>query len=155
MGGGPRRDFLQEARTMGRLRDPNIVRLLGVCAGPGPLCIITEYMEHGDLHQFLGGPAGSALGYGAAPLRLRDTPPAPSATPLSLWVCPCHLAPPLPSRPSHWLKPLLSSPTPSYWLHPFPLATPSPLATPLYAPPTPFNSTPSFGHAHFSHASCY
>uniref|UniRef100_A0A672U303 Discoidin domain receptor tyrosine kinase 1 n=1 Tax=Strigops habroptila TaxID=2489341 RepID=A0A672U303_STRHB len=56
-----RRDFLQEARTMGRLRDPNIVRLLGVCAGPGPLCIITEYMEHGDLHQFLGGPTGHAL----------------------------------------------------------------------------------------------
>ncbi|XP_054663422.1 epithelial discoidin domain-containing receptor 1 isoform X2 [Grus americana] len=56
-----RRDFLQEARTLGRLRDPNIVRLLGVCAGPGPLCIITEYMEHGDLHQFLGGPRGPAL----------------------------------------------------------------------------------------------
>ncbi|NXS77305.1 DDR1 protein, partial [Erpornis zantholeuca] len=48
-----RRDFLQEARTLGRLRDPNIVRLLGVCEGPGPLCIVTEYMEHGDLHQFL------------------------------------------------------------------------------------------------------
>ncbi|XP_057286652.1 epithelial discoidin domain-containing receptor 1-like, partial [Pezoporus wallicus] len=56
-----RRDFLQEARTMGRLRDPNIVRLLGVCVGPGPLCIVTEFMEHGDLHGFLGGPAGSAL----------------------------------------------------------------------------------------------
>ncbi|XP_062476096.1 epithelial discoidin domain-containing receptor 1-like, partial [Pezoporus occidentalis] len=56
-----RRDFLQEARTMGRLRDPNIVRLLGVCGGPGPLCIVTEFMEHGDLHGFLGGPAGSAL----------------------------------------------------------------------------------------------
>ncbi|XP_069738048.1 epithelial discoidin domain-containing receptor 1-like isoform X2 [Phaenicophaeus curvirostris] len=56
-----RRDFLQEARTLGRLRDPNIVRLLGVCAGAGPLCIVTEYMEHGDLHQFLGGPSGDAL----------------------------------------------------------------------------------------------
>ncbi|XP_068779941.1 epithelial discoidin domain-containing receptor 1 [Struthio camelus] len=56
-----RRDFLQEARTLGRLRDPNIVRLLGVCAGAGPLCIVTEYMEHGDLHQFLGGPRGAAL----------------------------------------------------------------------------------------------
>ncbi|XP_053908026.1 epithelial discoidin domain-containing receptor 1-like isoform X2 [Cuculus canorus] len=56
-----RRDFLQEARTLGRLRDPNIVRLLGVCAGAGPLCIITEYMEHGDLHQFLGGPSGDNL----------------------------------------------------------------------------------------------
>lgn len=60
-GRGRRRDFLQEARTLGRLRDPNIVRLLGVCAGAGPLCIITEYMEHGDLHQFLGGPRGPAL----------------------------------------------------------------------------------------------
>ncbi|KAM7026319.1 epithelial discoidin domain-containing receptor 1 [Acridotheres tristis] len=58
-----RRDFLQEARTLGRLRDPNIVRLLGVCAGPGPLCIVTEYMEHGDLHQFLGGPRGHALSF--------------------------------------------------------------------------------------------
>ncbi|XP_053825417.1 LOW QUALITY PROTEIN: epithelial discoidin domain-containing receptor 1-like [Vidua macroura] len=60
-----RRDFLQEARTLGRLRDPNIVRLLGVCAGPGPLCIVTEYMEHGDLHRFLGGPRGHALSLAA------------------------------------------------------------------------------------------
>ncbi|XP_021239463.1 epithelial discoidin domain-containing receptor 1-like, partial [Numida meleagris] len=59
---GEGRDFLQEARTLGRLRDPNIVRLLGVCSGPGgPLCIITEYMEHGDLHRFLGGPCGPTL----------------------------------------------------------------------------------------------
>ncbi|XP_050840382.1 epithelial discoidin domain-containing receptor 1 [Serinus canaria] len=56
-----RRDFLQEARALWRLRDPNIVRLLGVCGGPGPLCIVTEYMEHGDLHQFLGGARGHAL----------------------------------------------------------------------------------------------
>uniref|UniRef100_A0A8C3QLL3 receptor protein-tyrosine kinase n=1 Tax=Cyanoderma ruficeps TaxID=181631 RepID=A0A8C3QLL3_9PASS len=56
-----RRDFLQEARTLFRLRDPNIVRLLGVCGGPGPLSIVTEYMEHGDLHQFLGGARGHAL----------------------------------------------------------------------------------------------
>ncbi|XP_014167011.1 epithelial discoidin domain-containing receptor 1-like, partial [Geospiza fortis] len=59
--GAPRRDFLQEARALWRLRDPNIVRLLGVCGGPGPLCIVTEYMEHGDLHQFLGGARGHAL----------------------------------------------------------------------------------------------
>ncbi|CAN8178030.1 unnamed protein product [Coccothraustes coccothraustes] len=56
-----RRDFLQEARALWRLRDPNIVRLLGVCGGPGPLCIVTEYMEHGDLHRFLGGARGHAL----------------------------------------------------------------------------------------------
>ncbi|XP_032297585.1 epithelial discoidin domain-containing receptor 1-like [Coturnix japonica] len=63
-----RRDFLHEARTLGRLRDPNIVRLLGVCSGPGgPWCIVTEYMEHGDLHRFLGGPRGNTLRWGHSP----------------------------------------------------------------------------------------
>lgn len=38
---------------MSRLRDPNIVRLLAVCVDSDPLCMITEYMENGDLNQFL------------------------------------------------------------------------------------------------------
>lgn len=38
---------------MSRLRDPNIVRLLAVCMDTDPLCMITEYMENGDLNQFL------------------------------------------------------------------------------------------------------
>lgn len=38
---------------MSRLRDPNIVRLLAVCVDTDPLCMITEYMENGDLNQFL------------------------------------------------------------------------------------------------------
>lgn len=38
---------------MSRLRDPNIVRLLAVCVDTEPLCMITEYMENGDLNQFL------------------------------------------------------------------------------------------------------
>lgn len=38
---------------MSRLRDPNIVRLLAVCVDRDPLCMITEYMENGDLNQFL------------------------------------------------------------------------------------------------------
>lgn len=38
---------------MTRLRDPNIVRLLAVCVDTDPLCMITEYMENGDLNQFL------------------------------------------------------------------------------------------------------
>ncbi|KAG7246382.1 hypothetical protein CRUP_031270, partial [Coryphaenoides rupestris] len=38
---------------MWRLRDPNIVRLLAVCVDTDPLCMITEYMENGDLNQFL------------------------------------------------------------------------------------------------------
>ena len=38
---------------MSRLRDPNIIRLLAVCVESDPLCMITEYMENGDLNQFL------------------------------------------------------------------------------------------------------
>lgn len=48
-----RNDFLKEIRIMSRLRDPNIVRLLAVCVDMDPLCMITEYMENGDLNQFL------------------------------------------------------------------------------------------------------
>uniref|UniRef100_A0A8C7XHI1 receptor protein-tyrosine kinase n=1 Tax=Oryzias sinensis TaxID=183150 RepID=A0A8C7XHI1_9TELE len=48
-----RNDFLKEIRIMSRLRDPNIVRLLAVCVDTDPLWMITEYMENGDLNQFL------------------------------------------------------------------------------------------------------
>ncbi|XP_010794170.1 discoidin domain-containing receptor 2-like isoform X1 [Notothenia coriiceps] len=48
-----RNDFLKEIRIMSRLRDANIVRLLAVCVDTDPLCMITEYMENGDLNQFL------------------------------------------------------------------------------------------------------
>ncbi|XP_057190727.1 discoidin domain-containing receptor 2 isoform X1 [Triplophysa rosa] len=48
-----RNDFLKEIRIMSRLRDPNIIRLLAVCVESDPLCMITEYMENGDLNQFL------------------------------------------------------------------------------------------------------
>ncbi|XP_077580394.1 discoidin domain-containing receptor 2 [Stigmatopora nigra] len=48
-----RNDFLEEIRIMSRLRDPNIVRLRAVCMDKDPLCMITEYMENGDLNQFL------------------------------------------------------------------------------------------------------
>ncbi|XP_015676744.1 epithelial discoidin domain-containing receptor 1 isoform X1 [Protobothrops mucrosquamatus] len=50
-----RNDFLKEVKIMSRLKDPNIVRLLGVCVRDDPLCMITEYMENGDLNQFLSG----------------------------------------------------------------------------------------------------
>ncbi|NXQ62110.1 DDR2 protein, partial [Anthoscopus minutus] len=57
-----RNDFLKEIKIMSRLKDPNIIRLLAVCITDDPLCMITEYMENGDLNQFLsrqqaGGPA--------------------------------------------------------------------------------------------------
>ncbi|XP_016897757.1 discoidin domain-containing receptor 2 [Cynoglossus semilaevis] len=48
-----RNDFLKEIRIMSRLKDPNIVRLLAVCVDTDPLWMITEYMENGDLNQFL------------------------------------------------------------------------------------------------------
>ncbi|GIY47959.1 discoidin domain-containing receptor 2 [Caerostris darwini] len=49
-----REDFFNEVRVLSRLRDPNIVCVLGVCTqGEGPLCMVVEYMEKGDLHQHL------------------------------------------------------------------------------------------------------
>lgn len=51
--GFSRNDFLKEVKIMSRLKDPNIIRLLGVCVQDDPLCMITDYMENGDLNQFL------------------------------------------------------------------------------------------------------
>ncbi|CAL8268187.1 unnamed protein product [Arctogadus glacialis] len=48
-----RNDFLKEIKIMSRLKDPNIIRLLAVCIYSDPLSMITEYMENGDLNQFL------------------------------------------------------------------------------------------------------
>ncbi|CAN7937136.1 unnamed protein product [Ixodes hexagonus] len=48
-----RADFLKEVKILSRLRDPNIVHVLGVCTRDDPLTMIVEYMENGDLHQFL------------------------------------------------------------------------------------------------------
>ncbi|XP_069562025.1 discoidin domain-containing receptor 2 isoform X1 [Brachyistius frenatus] len=46
-------DFLKEIKIMSRLNDPNIIRLLCVCVSSDPLCMVTEYMENGDLNMFL------------------------------------------------------------------------------------------------------
>ncbi|XP_042902665.1 discoidin domain-containing receptor 2 isoform X2 [Parasteatoda tepidariorum] len=49
-----RADFFKEVRILSQLRDPNIVYVLGVCTqGDGPLCMVVEYMENGDLNQYL------------------------------------------------------------------------------------------------------
>ncbi|KAM9513089.1 epithelial discoidin domain-containing receptor 1 isoform 3-T3 [Salvelinus alpinus] len=48
-----RNDFLKEGKILSRLKDPNIIRLLGVCVSSDPLCMVTEYMESGDLNQYL------------------------------------------------------------------------------------------------------
>ncbi|KAK5861814.1 hypothetical protein PBY51_017260 [Eleginops maclovinus] len=48
-----RNDFLKEVKILSRLKDPNIIRLLGVCVSSDPLYMVTEYMECGDLNQYL------------------------------------------------------------------------------------------------------
>lgn len=48
-----RNDFLKEIKIMSRLNNPNIIQLLCVCVSTDPLCMVTEYMENGDLNMFL------------------------------------------------------------------------------------------------------
>ena len=46
-------DFREEVKILSQLDDPNIVKLMGVMMENEPLAMILEYMEHGDLYQFL------------------------------------------------------------------------------------------------------
>ncbi|CAL4093925.1 unnamed protein product, partial [Meganyctiphanes norvegica] len=46
-------DFEREACTLAEFDHPNIVRLLGVCALGRPMCLLFEFMERGDLNEFL------------------------------------------------------------------------------------------------------
>ncbi|XP_033636995.1 inactive tyrosine-protein kinase transmembrane receptor ROR1-like [Asterias rubens] len=46
-------DFNREAEVMASLRHPNIISLLGVCTKEQPMCMLFEFMPHGDLHEFL------------------------------------------------------------------------------------------------------
>ncbi|NXD81970.1 DDR2 protein, partial [Halcyon senegalensis] len=75
-----RNDFLKEIKIMSRLKDPNIIRLLAVCITDDPLCMITEYMENGDLNQFLSRQHAGSL-------------PANHAPTVSATVFPCPLLP--------------------------------------------------------------
>ncbi|CAL4071671.1 unnamed protein product [Meganyctiphanes norvegica] len=45
--------FCQEIKILGRVDDPNIVRLVGTVTQENPLAMVLEYCDHGDLHQFL------------------------------------------------------------------------------------------------------
>ncbi|XP_043284143.1 tyrosine-protein kinase transmembrane receptor Ror2 isoform X2 [Venturia canescens] len=46
-------DFEREACLLAEFDDPNIVKLLGVCALGRPMCLLFEYMGRGDLNEFL------------------------------------------------------------------------------------------------------
>ena len=42
-----------EAEPLSRVSDPHVTRLLGVCTVDESPCLLVEYMERGDLNQFL------------------------------------------------------------------------------------------------------
>lgn len=42
------RDFIEEAKVMTKLQHPNLVQLYGVCVEHRPICIVTEFMKHGN-----------------------------------------------------------------------------------------------------------
>ncbi len=50
---GDRSGFYQEVRLLAALDDPHLSRVLAVCTSDEPFCVILEYLEHGDLSQFL------------------------------------------------------------------------------------------------------
>ncbi|XP_010276639.1 PREDICTED: L-type lectin-domain containing receptor kinase V.9-like [Nelumbo nucifera] len=47
------REFVAEIATIGRLRHPNLVRLLGYCRRKGELLLVYDYMPKGSLNKFL------------------------------------------------------------------------------------------------------
>ncbi|XP_011873234.1 PREDICTED: epithelial discoidin domain-containing receptor 1-like [Vollenhovia emeryi] len=46
-------DFQRDVRILAALEDRNIARVLGACYREEPFCVVMEYLEHGDLCQFL------------------------------------------------------------------------------------------------------
>ncbi|NXF75036.1 DDR2 protein, partial [Sclerurus mexicanus] len=77
-----RNDFLKEIKIMSRLKDPNIIRLLAVCITDDPLCMITEYMENGDLNQFLSRQQAGSPAAGHVPTVSTSALPCPPGSDL-------------------------------------------------------------------------
>ncbi|KAG5900357.1 hypothetical protein JTB14_033806 [Gonioctena quinquepunctata] len=48
-----RKDFYRDVRILSALDNPNLARVMGICSQDEPLCVVMEYLEHGDLCQFL------------------------------------------------------------------------------------------------------
>ncbi|XP_022914517.1 tyrosine-protein kinase Btk isoform X2 [Onthophagus taurus] len=46
-------DFIEEAKVMTKLQHTNLVQLYGVCSKNRPIYIVTEYMRHGSLLNYL------------------------------------------------------------------------------------------------------
>ncbi|EFX65895.1 hypothetical protein DAPPUDRAFT_303380 [Daphnia pulex] len=45
--------FYQEVRLLAALDDPHLSRVLAVCTAEEPFCVVLEYLDYGDLNQFL------------------------------------------------------------------------------------------------------
>ncbi|XP_038213045.1 tyrosine-protein kinase Btk29A isoform X1 [Zerene cesonia] len=55
-------DFIDEAKVMTKLQHQNLVQLYGVCSKHRPIYIVTEYMRHGSLFNYLRRTAPDQLG---------------------------------------------------------------------------------------------
>ncbi|XP_032334051.1 muscle, skeletal receptor tyrosine-protein kinase isoform X2 [Camelus ferus] len=84
-------DFQREAALMAEFDNPNIVKLLGVCAVGKPMCLLFEYMAYGDLNEFLRSmapPTGRSLSPGdpatAGPASSPGPPPLSCAEQLCI-----------------------------------------------------------------------
>ncbi|CAH1785799.1 unnamed protein product [Owenia fusiformis] len=55
-------DFMEEAGCMKEMKHPNLVQLLGVCTREPPFYIVTEFMSHGNLLDYLRNSNQSDLG---------------------------------------------------------------------------------------------
>lgn len=54
-------EFLKEASVMKEIKHPRLVQLLGVCTREPPFYIITEFMPHGNLLDYLRSSASKGL----------------------------------------------------------------------------------------------
>lgn len=54
-----RKEFLRETSWLASLRDPNLVKVVGLCSQEEPLCVLQEHCEFGDLPTFLQLQAGA------------------------------------------------------------------------------------------------
>lgn len=57
------KEFVAEIATIGRLRHPNLVRLLGYCRRKGEMFLVYDYMPNGSLDKFLYGELNCILNW--------------------------------------------------------------------------------------------
>lgn len=67
-GSGEVDDFFREVDFMSKLDHPHVVKLVGVCSLQEPFCMVFEYMDLGDLCNFL----RQAIGLGGSQDNLQD-----------------------------------------------------------------------------------